>query len=240
MIYVSINKDNRRDNGINDTTLIETSDLWLENGDVEIADDDVIILHANDIRENKDSRDKLKKLLNEKKIKIYFFTNDTSRGDNIEDFSGHIVYTWKEIEDSYPQLPPPDKKSKPHLIALSILCQGYLAANEEHLEDKDKIIKLPEGITISEVKKENTRISDWWEPALGDNYNAKDLNKELETVDKNKKKNGIEDLIKIITENNGDGYFVNGKLKDNGKIKEFTGKVSEAYGRITKILGKEE
>ena len=129
--------------------------------------------------------------------------------------------------------------ARPHLIALSILCQGYLAANEECLEDEKKIIKLPEGISISEYKKGNTRTRDWWMPALGANFEGNELNKELETVDKDK--DVIKRLMKIIEnkkDEKGNIYFENDKLLDkkvNSKIEKFTDIVNAAYGQLKDI-----
>lgn len=51
------------------------------------------------------------------------------------------------------------KKSTPHLIALSILCQGYLAA---HAPNK---INFPSNVLS--LKKEVIK-SDWWQPSFGD------------------------------------------------------------------------
>lgn len=144
------------------------------------------------------------------------------------------------------------KNSKPHLIALSILCQGYLAAHGGNGLDGWK--NLPENlrkIVQSKGNKKKTEERSWWKSALGDNYNAKDLNKELETVDKEKNQESIKsincliDIIKDGKVNNKDGteiiYFVNGedgeeKKLENGKVEEFTGKVGKAYGHIKDIL----
>lgn len=88
------------------------------------------------------------------------------------------------------------KIQKPHLIALSILCQGYLAA---HGEERFKISddKLQEK---AENNKDTTELQNWWKPALGKNTEGKELYSELETVDENKKKD-IKCLIKKIKVN---------------------------------------
>ncbi|MFQ5686052.1 MAG: hypothetical protein ACE5GV_05270 [Candidatus Scalindua sp.] len=127
---------------------------------------------------------------------------------------------------------------KSHLIALSILCQGYLAANEEHLKEEKKIIKLPEGISISKDKKGNTIKRDWWKPALGEDYKGDELKNELKTEDK--LNDAIECLIEIIRDKKvkKDGneivYFVNGEATDIGGLTE---KVNTAYGQLKNILG---
>ena len=76
-------------------------------------------------------------------------------------------------------------------------------------------------------------------PALGANFEGNELNKELETVDKDK--DVIKRLMKIIEnkkDEKGNIYFENDKLLDkkvNSKIEKFTDIVNAAYGQLKDI-----
>ena len=130
---------------------------------------------------------------------------------------------------------PLNKKQKPHLIALSILCQGYLAVHEK--------IDLPEGISISEDKKGNTIKRDWWKPALGDVINERKRVNESEIYEQLKVASENFKVYEKITnlgnaiQDDDKKYFDNGKLKeDDINIQVFTNLVIEAYGQLTKII----
>lgn len=134
---------------------------------------------------------------------------------------------------------------KPHIIALSILCQGYLAAHgkKDSLRGwEDVCNNLPhnlKGENFQLKTKSKTEEKDWWEPALEADFNGEKLVKELKTMDKDKK--AIECLIKIIKnkkDENSKLYFDDkGKIVNGGMTQKFTGKVTEAYENLTKILG---
>jgi len=186
----------------------------------------------------------------EKQSNIYDSFSHSHENSIVEQFMFKVCKTSQDnFEQEFKKLIESSLKNllTPHLIALSILCQGYLAANKEYLNDEERIIKLPEGISIPKGKKENTRRREWWEPALGKECKGNELNKELETVDADKdKKHDIVCLMKIIRDEkvkNDDNeivYFEKGKLEskeDDSKINEFTEKVNKAYGQLTKILG---
>lgn len=211
MTYVSINSGNRyerRNYNLNGISLVNTIDL-LNIQDMEC----VIILHANDIRDNERLRTELLNNVTKLGWEIYLFTNGGLRGDNINVFQNGIVYTWEEIENSFPVLPPPDKRMKNNLIALSILCQGYLAAHggdglmgELSVELKDIAMKRWKDLNL-----ENS----WW-----DIINIDKGNEEL----KDKKKNERENIENMINE------IINKKVSVD--------KVQKAYDAITRILKK--
>lgn len=89
-------------------------------------------------------------------------------------------------------------RSKPHLVALFILCQGYLAANIDYIPDPQYKSKF-QVIKISNKQVEKTHNQTWWAPAVGNDYLAKEVNKELEANkgDKNK----VSALITAINKN---------------------------------------
>lgn len=97
------------------------------------------------------------------------------------------------------------KKANPHLIALSILCQGYLAAHGN--------IELPKGISISEEKKKLTVGKGWWSPVfseheLGREFRDTEIYKELSASRCDSSK--IQDFfVKIKEINNGNGLDIN-------------------------------
>ena len=122
-----------------------------------------------------------------------------------------------------------------HLIALSILCQGYLAAH-----DVEEFSVSDSGLQKKAVEnQEKTEVKDWWKPALGEDYKGKALNEELEARDEEKKdaNKAINDLTNIISKDDN-AYFDNGKLKDEDCIiAKFTDRVNAAYGQLTVIFG---
>lgn len=82
------------------------------------------------------------------------------------------------------------KKDTPHLIALSIICQGYLAAHgrKDILSGWDDVWKkLPndlKDVGFQLKTKSKTEEKGWWKPALGTNLDGKSLIEELEALDK--------------------------------------------------------
>lgn len=104
--------------------------------------------------------------------------------------------------------------SKAHLIALSILCQGYLAAHgaKDILKGWDEVWnKLSENIRdeknpyqLVEDKRKNTEAKRWWKGALGADQ-AKIL-KELNAtaIGKNAEKEKVQALIDAIYNKDGD------------------------------------
>lgn len=71
------------------------------------------------------------------------------------------------------------KKAKPHLIALYILCEGYLAAHDEGLSGWNDNLK---NLLKIEGAKDKTEKKDWWKPALGDDLQGKEIESELNVV----------------------------------------------------------
>jgi len=73
------------------------------------------------------------------------------------------------------------------LIAISILCQGYLAVHGSISQ---------KGFAISEDKRKGTNNADWWEPAFGNKhiFTDTDLYEEITTIDKNTKFNESSEL----------------------------------------------
>lgn len=126
------------------------------------------------------------------------------------------------------------KKANPHLIALSILCQGYLAAHgdddsikelsEELKKEVQDLIKLKNKV---QSKAGNTEKKIWWTGVFGDDdkkgAEGKILN-ELKTIstDNDKEKGKIESLIKKI--------YKNGNTLPNGTL------VANAYSALKSIL----
>ena len=119
---------------------------------------------------------------------------------------------WRIKRDEYSYF---GKKSFSHSSALSILCQGYLAAHGE--------IGLPKGIFISDEKKKLTLQQDWWKPVLGYELSGKELREEVKTMGKEATViTGEDGLLKAIKTS-----LLNGLKED--QIPEFTKKVFNAY-----------
>lgn len=122
-----------------------------------------------------------------------------------------------------------------HLIALSILCQGFLAA---HGEKGFKILddQLQQK---AEKNKGTTELRSWWDPALKDIINGTGIKDSeiLAELEMTGRDYGIvKKLIESIRDYNNQ-YFVNGKLKTNKKqVERFTVLVNESYGTLTEIL----
>ena len=118
-----------------------------------------------------------------------------------------------------------NKKLKPHLIALSILCQGYLAAHGGNgLKGWDGLLddlKRAAKSNWPKVKK------DWWIPAFGTETDFKNtgVGKDLMAMGKDceKDKGAIKALFNAIQESNGKDFAD-------------TYKVTKAYGCIKEIL----
>lgn len=110
------------------------------------------------------------------------------------------------------------RKYSPHIIALSIRCQGYLAAHEN--------------IDNPEVKEE-TEKQKWWYPNIKEVSDLKSkISKELEPFGKD-----VEDiqLIKSIIDEKNKYFDGNNKLRDE-KIEEFTSNVNGANAKLIEIL----
>lgn len=102
---------------------------------------------------------------------------------------------WAQIQKKSPD-------TLPHLIALSILCQGYLAAHEgEGLVGWDKVPpdikrKVAEKIKDPDPTKNPTK-KQWWNSALGDDKSK--IQDELNAVpDKDESKSSVQKLITAI------------------------------------------
>jgi len=148
--------------------------------------------------------------------KILLFAANLSGNDiTIEEVSSSIPNEIKHI------LCP---QSLNHLIALSILCQGYLAAHD--IEG----FKVPDDELQKKAAKSKitTEIPRWWEPALDDVINKR---KEVE-------KSKIYEELKAGSENIKDYEKITNLVKAiiNDEKADFTVKVSKAYENLKEIL----
>lgn len=109
-----------------------------------------------------------------------------------------------------------------HLIALSILCQGYLAAHGQ-TKELTGWEKVPDEFKEKvKSKADNTEKKSWWTSALGnDEFKIQD---ELKAVpdDKDNKKKDVQDLITAI--------YTNGDALPDGNL------VAKAYSALKSIL----
>lgn len=148
--------------------------LYLHNTDIDKYSDNInkIVTAVKSVlnREIKFSHEPIE---NEKfkPYKIFLECITTKSKTNAECFK-------KLIEDSL------KKNNNPHLIALFILCQGYLAVHDK--EFRDKLKKEAKDITI---KDKSEFPDDWWAPAFGDeknviNFDNTDVYKELSAIGK--------------------------------------------------------
>lgn len=118
------------------------------------------------------------------------------------------------------------KKHKPHLIALSYLCWGYLAAQGK--------IDLPKKLSISTKKKAETKERIWWEHVLKKEKKLFLIDKELEAISKEMEVKPLIDIIKYGTHENI-SYF-DEKTLIQGKEADFTEIVSNTYKNLSEIL----
>jgi hypothetical protein len=176
-----------------------------------LKDDDLIFIHTND------PSWWVKKATKSSEAEFVFMSRDPSgikRGDDWPDnihicrYPAHELQKYDQVRRFFEELS--NKKTlwnllvpemKSHIIALCILCQGYLAANKHFLKDaKDQIMfNLPSGVKISE-EKDFTRAQNWWKPVMGDDFTASKLNGQMESFAKEKNaaiRNLLADIIKI-------------------------------------------
>ncbi len=197
----------------------------------QINNYDLIFIHTgnNDVwkKKAKDNSDKQFVFINTVTIKGEHDSDNIHYclypADKLKDYKKAIDFFEKlENEVDWSLLQP--EPIKTHLIALSILCQGYLAANAP------KKIRLLKEVAVT--NKKLTLQKDWWKPALGDDYKEDKLDKELETITKN-----IED-IKLIEEirNKKSQYFDDGNNLKSEYIKIFTEIVNKSFLIIEEVL----
>lgn len=114
--------------------------------------------------------------------------------------------------------------SKNHLIALSILCQGYLAAHggEGLGEEWKKLIETNSNLkqTVEAKKGDTLNKDEWWKKVLGEDDTQ--IQGELDSVQNSWKKK-VQDLINGI-------YKKNGNMPSNGTL------VADAYSALKSIL----
>lgn len=126
------------------------------------------------------------------------------------------------------------KQRYTHLIALSILCHGFLVAHGE----KDN---LHEWVSVWENLSSNLKEGDyqlktkskteergWWKPALENNYSGDELKKELFNSNKSEK---INVLIDFIRDSKNEMLITNTQQGET-----FTILVNEAYENLSEIL----
>ena len=127
------------------------------------------------------------------------------------------------------------RKIPSHLIALSILCQGFLAAHGKK-DNLHEWVSVWENLS-NDLKdgdyqlgtKSKTEGRGWWEPALGNNYRGEKLENEL--LDSKKSDKIINELTAFIRENKNEMLITDIQQREN-----FTNLVNEAYKNITEIL----
>lgn len=118
------------------------------------------------------------------------------------------------------------KKANPHLIALSILCQGYLASHGgAGLDGWDKVPDELKNKVQTEDNKNKTKGKSWWTSALGNDESK--IQNELNAVPDDPKINK-HDIIKLIT-----AIYTNGDTLPNGKDGNL---VAKAYSALKSIL----
>lgn len=123
------------------------------------------------------------------------------------------------------------KKNTPHLIALSILCQGYLAAHGgAGLDGWDRVTqdiksKAVEKLKISDDKKNPTK-KEWWKSALGKDDQSKTEEELKGILEKDDEKGNLRKLTTAI--------YTNGVSLPNGTL------VADAYEALKGILHREQ
>jgi hypothetical protein len=148
-----------------------------------------------------------------------------------------------EVWAKKPEGPPPlhllTVFGRPHLIALLILCQGYLAAHGtiSVLRDWKKLWEnVPEDVKdkdnphqLVRQKRDQTERKDWWKPALGADYKGSELKEELSISEGDK-----EDIGSLLQEIQ---FLTEGDNHEGSKVKEFTAKVSQAFTSMKGLIG---
>jgi hypothetical protein len=141
--------------------------------------------------------------------------------------------------------------SNTHLVALSILCHGYLAAHgetanlngwKEVWEDLPKNVK-DDKCQLTKEKRDMTEERKWWYPALGKEYKSKYLKNELETVGEEKKDYKIIKIIEDKKDEEENVFFENGETTDIHRLKknrvdEFTNLVNKTCKQLDGIQGR--
>ncbi len=142
------------------------------------------------------------------------------------------------------------KKAKPHLIALSILCQGYLAAHWEEIYNSKKEclsgLKTWDSLLRElrdkvKANKDMTAGQGWWKPAFADVFEEveKDGNKIKRikvgiTFEKTSLYNELDSLGKECKDADAIKNLFKAIRKSNGN--DFTGTVVTANACIKEIL----
>jgi len=135
------------------------------------AMDSTLILHANDIRDNPGLRKSVLARAKTLNWDLVLFTTETARGPGLASLREHTVFTWQEIQRSFPRLLSLPHQQQ-HLAALSILCQGFLVAycesqngNPQEAEAKRALRAMgwPKLGKHSELRK---RLQDCWHAPL--------------------------------------------------------------------------
>lgn len=109
-----------------------------------ISSDAIVILHANDILPDTTLQKQILDLVKEKSWTLYLFTNATDGPfRKIEGFAD--IYTWNDIKRrwndikrSFTAVLPPEETYSELLMALYLLCKGYLSGLSR-LDSPEKI-----------------------------------------------------------------------------------------------------
>lgn len=134
-----------------------------------------------------------------------------------------------------------ERKGTPYLIALSILCQGYLVDNFYQLnngakEDLKHLNEISAKVTVKGLSLQK----DWWKPALDNDFMVTELIKELGMVNENDRDDNdrIDGLVTALI--NCDNFAIDEKKEyslKKEKISDFTNdKVLPAYKAVSEIL----
>lgn len=179
------------------------------------------------------STEQLRKIQNCDKVKLFDFPILNETTWKSLDWSSAIS-RWENGEDFPINYLKP--KGKTHLIALSILCQGYLAAHWDEIDNEKKeslyeLKSLPDEMKKNaQSNKNKTKGHGWWHPAFNnDDLEKKDLKDtrlgmELILLGKAcKDSTAIKNLFDVIKLLNGQSFCD-------------TDKVRTAYNCIKKLL----
>lgn len=182
--------------------------------DIDTKEYDLIFLHIN----NDEAASFFNSLTNEQKDKIILFSTDAilkssdfawcaeypfmgkmSNWNSFKRLNWHNIKDEMSLNEIIKALTSPKNT---HIIALSILCQGYLSAH-------GKIEGLPDSLKKIAQENQSQVNQAWWMPALGEELKGEELIKELEALNKitifgKLKEDGHQAVINALTIENGE------------------------------------
>jgi hypothetical protein len=150
-----------------------------------ISSNSIVILHASDILFDTTLQKEILSLIKEKSWTFYLFTNASdSPSRKIEGFNdiytwNYINRRWNDIKRSFPAVLPLEETSSELLMALYLLCKGYI----------DSLERL----------NSSEKIKNWWKLAKGADFKTEiERLKEDEDADIKPKVEGLIDHLKLI------------------------------------------